>query len=94
MNTVFNYRRDYPKNKRWRAFSRQELRLRPRCEECLVRPSFELHHRLYYDDHGSVLGRETPDMVTAICRTCHEEIEEYRNRKKSVKRGFLGLFLR
>jgi hypothetical protein len=82
---AFNYRRDYKKNPRWRAFTTEQLRLRPLCEECRVRPSKELHHRYYYDGNGSILGREQPRDVTAICRPCHEEIEEQKQREKRKK---------
>lgn len=90
MGMAFVYRRDYPKNPRWRAFTRQQLKLRPVCEECLAHKSSELHHRYYYVGGVSILGRETPHDVTAICRPCHVDLHQQLwklRRETGEKRG-------
>lgn len=94
MNTSFKskqeffewYRNIYLRSDWWRTFRKKQLSKRPICEECLRAPATELHHRYYYDEWGSVLGRENSLTVTSICHDCHMEIEENKHRLKAQEK--------
>lgn len=82
------YREVYLQSSHWKTFSRKQLAKRLICEECLRAPATELHHRRYYDERGrSILGREQPYDMTAICRPCHTEIEEFKRQQRGERKS-------
>ena len=74
------YRTVYIRGDHWRTFSREQLHARPFCEVCRAARAVELHHWRYKDAQGSILGRERPTDVVAICRSCHELAEARKQR--------------
>jgi hypothetical protein len=93
-----DYRTGYLRTEWWRNFRRVQLELRPICEECRKAPATELHHRRYSDARGSLLFRERPSTVTAICRPCHDAVEAYKaslpKRRNRTRRRRRLLFMR
>jgi len=61
-----------PENVRRRVFAR----CRRRCEDCGRPYRLELHHLRYHTDdwrRESILGKETPNDLAALCRWCHHQ---------------------
>jgi hypothetical protein len=81
------YRTTYCRSDHWRAFSREQLHARPFCEVCHAAKAVELHHWHYRDAGVSILGREKPSDVIAICRPCHE-LAEARKRRYGVAKVY------
>lgn len=63
---------EYLKSPEWLATSRRIKEERnSRCELCGSPFSLETHHIRYYDEIGSILGRETNEDLQVLCSTCH-----------------------
>lgn len=58
----------YLRSPEWRVRARKALvRAGHRCQICNTRGQLDVHHRTY-----KRLGREWPEDLTVLCRTCHD----------------------
>ncbi len=63
--------RDYLRTDVWKRLRREALdRDGRRCRLCNAAGNLQVHHRYYPE----VLGTETTDALTTLCRRCHEEV--------------------
>lgn len=65
---VTRKRRKFRRSFLWRQFCREQLHLRPTCEECGLHRSIDVHHLdpAHYEDL-------TPEKFEALCRKCHQD---------------------
>lgn len=74
------YREEYLRSPHWRSTRLGALeRAGHRCQVCNAAQRLDVHHRTY-----ERLGRERPEDLTVLCRTCHETFHTAKRQQRAV----------
>jgi 5-methylcytosine-specific restriction endonuclease McrA len=64
---------EYLKSKHWKNIKNKAFKFyKGECWICRKKHDLNIHHRIYKDKRGSILGREKMSHLLLLCFTCHK----------------------